>query len=259
MFIAGLSAGSFVNALVWRLHEHKDWLNGRSECVKCHHKLAAIDLVPVISWIILRGRCRYCHQKISIQYPIVELATLSLYLISYELWPRQLSGAEIAVFVLWLGILTGLIALAVYDLRWMLLPSKLIYVLLTASIIMTCISVIAYNHTLSALVNYLVAVLIGGGLFYAIFTISKGKWIGGGDVRLGFLLGLLAATPGRSFLMIFLASLLGLIVSLPFLTRHKLNRSSIIPFGPFLIAALIVVQFAGQDIIQLYTRFFING
>ncbi len=254
IFIIGLSLGSFVNALVWRLHEKKDWIKARSQCVNCHHELAAIDLIPIISWIILRGRCRYCQKPISIQYPIVELITAVLFLLSYIYWPVALNGWHIAVFIFWLAALTGLIALAVYDLRWMLLPTRLIYVLMVFGLIMAIINIVGSTNRLGVSLGYLEGALIGGGIFYIIFQISKGKWIGGGDVRLGFLLGLLASTALRSFLLIFIASIIGTIVSIVLMSVSKLKRTSLIPFGPFLIISIVIVQLAGADIIKLYTR-----
>src|SRR5580700_9634934 len=111
--VLGLCLGSFVNALVWRLHEQSNpkqktknkkqkakqlsanelsILRGRSMCPDCHHQLAAKDLVPVISWLDLRGKCRYCHRPISIQYPLVELATAGLFVFSYFFWPLAFNG-----------------------------------------------------------------------------------------------------------------------------------------------------------------------
>ena len=87
LIIVGLSLGSFVNALVWRLHEGKDWVRARSMCTQCHHELQPFDLVPILSWIWLRGKCRYCHKSISVQYPIIEAMVMVLFLLSYVLCP----------------------------------------------------------------------------------------------------------------------------------------------------------------------------
>src|SRR5688572_6912246 len=77
--ILGLAFGSFVNALVWRLREGKDFIHGRSECPECHHRLAAADLIPVVSWLFLRGNCRYCKKSISPHYPLIEVLTAALF------------------------------------------------------------------------------------------------------------------------------------------------------------------------------------
>src|SRR5262245_33007691 len=126
--LLGLCLGSFVNALVWRIHEaHKgnkiSIFTGRSQCPHCHHQLAAKDLVPVLSWLIIRGRCRYCGQPISKQYPLVELAMVAVFIVSYAYWPGGFYGTGAWVLLIsWMAVSVGLLALLIYDLKWMLLP-----------------------------------------------------------------------------------------------------------------------------------------
>lgn len=259
LVLLGLCFGSFVNALVWRLHEHKDWVKGRSICVHCKHALAAKDLVPVVSWLWLQGRCRYCHKPIAVQYPVVESATALLFVGSYAFWPVALTGSQVAVFALWLVLMVGLMALLVYDLRWMLLPDKLIFPLIGVAVVQALIVVFGSSHSLRALVNVVLAVAIGGGLFYVLFQVSGGKWIGGGDVKLGWLLGIIAGTPGRSLLLIFLAAVLGSLVSLPLLASKRLKPKSVIPFGPFLILGVIIVVLFGGHILDWYEQLFTLG
>ncbi len=273
MVVLGLCLGSFVNALVWRLHEQSgesrkasaaakkrlSIISGRSLCPHCHRDLAAKDLVPLVSYLSLGGKCRYCQQPISIQYPIVELATAGLFALSYLFWPSELSGSEIILFGLWLGLITGFMALLVYDLRWFLLPNRLIYPLAVLGGIYAAISILSDDKPLTALISTIIAVAIGGGIFYLLFQMSGGKWIGGGDVKLGWLLGLVLGTPGQAILCIFAASLLGTAVSLPLLYRHRLTKKSIIPFGPFLIAGAIIAQLFGADILDWYKHLAMIG
>jgi prepilin signal peptidase PulO-like enzyme (type II secretory pathway) len=259
LVVLGLCFGSFVNALVWRLHEGRDWVNERSECIHCHHELAAKDLVPVLSWLWLRGRCRYCRRPISAQYPLVEAATAVLFLVSYVFWPYVLIGGQWIVFGLWLAILVGLVALLVYDLRWMLLPNKLVFPLTAVALLMQAVALAVDWRGWTQLISISLAVAVGGGIFYILFQLSDGKWIGGGDVKLGFLLGLLAGTPAKSLLVIFLAALLGSLVSLPLLANKKLGRKSTIPFGPFLIVAGVVTVLFGSRIVDWYAHAFILG
>jgi len=266
LIVLGLALGSFVNALVWRLRQQETAKNksgkqlsiikGRSMCPACKHELTAKDLVPVLSWLALRGKCRYCGKPISGQYPLVELTTALLFVVSYIWWPVPLSGAQTAIFVLWLALLTGLLALLVYDARWSLLPNRIVYPLAVLAIVQATIAVAVNPKPVLALGNEILAVAIGGGIFYVLFQVSKGKWIGGGDVKLGWLLGLIVGTPGRSILLIFIASLAGSLVSLPLLLNGRLKRNSIIPFGPFLIGATIVVQLFGHAILLWYQRVF---
>lgn len=255
--VLGLCMGSFVNALVWRVHEQSQGrqlsiLKGRSMCPRCGHRLAAADLAPVLSWLALKGRCRYCGRRISAQYPLVEAATAALFVASYVWWPQALGGAQTAVFVLWLVLLTGLMALLVYDARWRLLPNRILSPLWAVAGAQTLIAAMAADEPLRTLLAALGGVAVGGGIFYGLFEVSKGRWIGGGDVKLGALLGLVVATPARAGLFIFLGSLLGTLVSLPMLTSGRLKRSSIIPFGPFLIAAAIITVLFGGHILDWY-------
>lgn len=263
----GLCFGSFVNALVWRIYEqekqsHKKTktgyterlsiAKGRSMCPNCHHELAAKDLLPVLSWLSLKGKCRYCHKGIAAQYPLVELVTAALFTASYYFWPVALSGWQVGIFGLWLALLIGFMALLVYDLRWMLLPNRIMYPLGVLAVVQAVIMVTLASRPSTALLNSVFGVLVGGGLFYILFQVSEGKWIGGGDVKLGFLLGLILAAPERSLLLIFLASVLGSLAALPLVMAKRLKGSSVIPFGPFLIVSAIIVQLFGSNIINWY-------
>lgn len=261
VLIFGLAGGSFVNAFVWRIHKqatsnHKNSdysiMTGRSMCPHCEHRLSVLDLIPVLSWFMLRGRCRYCHTSISWQYPLVELLTAGLFAVSYLYWPAGFSIAGIVAFVAWLVSLILLITLAVYDLRWMLLPNKLVYPLIGLASVLT-VGVSLDNGGGAVLLGAAVGSLFLSGLFYVLFQVSAGAWIGGGDVKLAIALGLLAGGFIESVLLLFVASLLGTLVSLPLVLKsHRLSHK--IPFGPFLIAATILVFLGSQPVLDWYTR-----
>ena len=272
LLVLGLGLGSFVNALVWRVHEQatesekkkpsKTRLEslsiskGRSMCPHCRHQLQAKDLVPVVSWLSTKGNCRYCGKAISRQYPVVELATAALFVATYVFWPDPWSGVQYVLFVLWLLLLTGLTALFIYDLRWKLLPNRILGPLSLIGGAIALITIANSQRPLMALLNVILAVIVGGGLFYALFQVSSGKWIGGGDVKLGWLLGLVLATPGRATLMIFIASLLGTAISIPLLVSHKVDKKSSVPFGPLLIAGTVIVLLFGNSILNWYEQTF---
>lgn len=258
----GLCMGSFVNALVYRLRLHEtnpklskkySILKGRSICPDCKHGLAAKDLIPLISWLMLKGKCRYCKKPISAQYPLIEAATAAVFVISYIFWSGELTGANILAFIVWLGISVGLIALAVYDIRWMILPNKIIFplfILVAGNILIQSVLSSDYDLVISSLWG----VLIGGGIFYVLFQISGGRWIGGGDVKLGFLLGSITGGPVFAFLMLFIASLLGSIFSVPLILKTRLGARTKIAFGPFLILSAMIVTLFGEKIIDLYNN-----
>jgi prepilin signal peptidase PulO-like enzyme (type II secretory pathway) len=251
LVVLGLVLGSFINALVWRLHEHKDWVNDRSECTHCHHKLAALDLIPVISWVLLRGKCHYCHKKID-DTPLTELALPVLFLVSYSFWPSAFEGRGLVEFMFWLVFLVGFLALTLYDVRWYLLPNKIVFPLIALAVVQVVAVSISQNnyHILLSSAGGALAV---AGLFYIIFQLSNGTWIGGGDVKLGVVLGLLAGGVLEGCLVLFFASVAGLIAALPLIVQGKAKRKMQIPFGPFLMLGLFVVVLFGSGIVDWYS------
>jgi len=252
LFLLGLCFGSFVNALTWRLRKKKDWVNGRSQCVHCGFTLAAIDLIPVLSWLMLRGKCRYCGKKID-DNPLVELSLGLTFLLSYIFWPSPIEGGQLYLFIAWLISSVGLMALLVYDARWTLLPNKLIY----PTALIASLGNLGYLATAAGktdfLISWLSSVLVASGIFLVLYIISKGKWIGYGDVRLGLLTGTLLHSPSISFMMIFLASILGTLFVLPSLIKGKMGFGARLPFGPFLIVATVICLVFGQRLLDWYT------
>lgn len=258
----GLCAGSFIDALVWRLHKQSkakktnpafSIVKGHSMCPSCRHRLHARDLIPVLSWLELRGRCRYCQAKIGWQTPAVEVLTASLFVLSYLQWPYSLSTAGWLVFVGWLASVVMMIALLVYDLRWMILPDRLVYPLIGVASLMVIVLALEAG-SVGLIVGPVLGALFLSGLFWSLFQVSAGKWIGGGDVKLAVALGLLAGGLLESVLLLFIASLLGTVVSLPLLIKGK-SVSAKVPFGPFLIAATFIVWLWGPAMINWYSAF----
>lgn len=265
MVILGLCFGSFVNALVWRLYEQGlpakqraanlkelSITKGRSMCPNCKHTLAAKDLIPVFSWLQLRGRCRYCKRPIGWQYPAVEVATAVLFVLSYVFWPYAFDGQGIFLLVCWLVAIVGLMALLVYDARWMLLPNKIVFPLIGLGVVQTTVNAVFFDGGIRSVIDALAAVVVAGGIFYILFQLSRGKWIGGGDVKLGYAIGLFLGSPMLAFLMLFTASLLGISASLPSLITKRMSVGSRIPFGPFLIVATMIVMLFGTAVIEWY-------
>ncbi|MEI6751387.1 MAG: prepilin peptidase [Candidatus Saccharibacteria bacterium] len=262
--LLGLCFGSFVNALVYRLHQQSVHTNqskankqkysiatGRSMCVSCHHILGWTDLVPVFSWLWLRGKCRYCHKPISRQYPLVELVTAGLFVASYAYWPSPVSGHGLFDLSIWLVILVGLVALAVYDQKWMILPTRIIEKLVGLALFQIIVDIVIFDQT-GGLMPAFYGALVLGGFFWLLHRVSNGKWIGGGDIRLGALLGLIVGGPVNSLMLLFLASLLGSFVSVVLLLRKKATAGSHIPFGPFLIVSAIIVKLFGASLLAWY-------
>ena len=271
----GLSLGSFVNALIWRIHEQAEYTNddgtrrkltrqdkerlealsiakGRSMCTHCGHQLSAKDLVPVLSWVYLRGRCRYCKQPIN-DTPLAELLLPAVLIASYLLWPfapTGWGGLEIAIFAVWAGIMTCFVALALYDAKWFLLPDRIVAPLTLLALTFVLLRVVqtgSADHLLFAVLGAMTL----SGVFWVLSVVSKGAWIGWGDVKLGVSLGLLAASPLMSLLVIFIASILGTFAALPQIFKGAGLRSSL-PFGPHLLLATLVVVFCGNALVDWY-------
>lgn len=261
LLLFGIIIGSFINALVWRLHynsSHKKKLsivNGRSICPNCGHKLAILDLIPLFSWLFLGGKCRYCKKPISIQYPIVELLTGVLFVCSKLFWNYGFDTYGKLLFIIWSVILVILIVLTIYDIRWKLLPNILVSPLIILSTVFIFILYLAGNNIL-ILTSAVWGIVVVFGLFYILFATSSGKWIGGGDVKLAVAIGLLVGGPAASILMIFLASLFGSLYSLPLIivSGKKVNQK--IPFGPFLIISTYICFFFSEQILVWYQRFY---
>lgn len=242
-FVLGLIFGSFINALVWRLKKKKKIAFDTSECVHCGHKLGFWDLIPVLSFLYLGGKCRYCKKKISLQYPIVELVSgFGMFFISKygfglfeDIW---LSG----IFLLSLVIF-------IYDLKYFLILDRFVIV----GIAWVFAGILFFQKE-NLIENLFVALAIFL-FFFSIYFFSKGKWMGGGDSKLGFVIGLWLGWP-LGVLSILLASILGSVVGLLLVFAKMAKMKSKIPFGPFIVAGAWVSYFFGDLIINFYFKLF---
>lgn len=279
LIVLGLIFGSFIGALVWRLHKTLDtdgnkkkltkkeakkynMLTSRSMCMHCGHELSAIDLIPLFSWLLLKGRCRYCKKPIGRFEPAVELSTALLFVLSYVFWPQDIVGSAWILFIGWLATLVCLIALAIYDYQTQILPSGLIY-----SGIFIYMAALLVATVVTKDISMLQGAAYGASVYFTLFFIlyitsyelkkrgiSKTEWLGFGDVRLVFLLGLTVGSAINAFLAMFLACLIGIVVMLPGYIHKNITLTSKIPFGPFLIAGTIITVWWGSAIIDWYTH-----
>jgi leader peptidase (prepilin peptidase)/N-methyltransferase len=248
--VLGLIVGSFLNVAILRFGARS--LGGRSACMSCGKQLQWYDMIPVFSWILLRGRCRACRSGISIQYPLVEATTASLFFL--------LGAAPIPIELQIIGIfiISLLIAIAVYDLRHTIIPDAWAYGFAAAALLF---SIIAGAGLLN---NTDIAFLFASGPIvalplFALWLISRGTWMGLGDAKLALGIGWLVGFPLGMTALLF-AFILGAFVAvfillpLPYLinalriTRlgkreHGYTMKSEVPFGPFLIASCLLVWF----------------
>lgn len=276
--LLGLVLGSFAGASVWRLRARQlvsDQKNGesvdakelkrlkplakaklskdRSRCLDCGYELKWYDLIPLVSWLSLRGRCRHCHRRIGSFEPLIELGTAAFFVGSYLLWPYPLdSSLEIGRLVIWLLSGVGLAILFSYDAKWFLLPDGINYALIGLGAASALLTIAGAADTFSAITNVAGSVALTGGLYAILYYVSRGKWVGFGDVKLSIGLGLLLADWQLAFLSIFAANLIGCLLVIVPLIRGSLKPTSQVPFGPLLILGTIIAQLAGPAILDWY-------
>lgn len=243
LVVAGSVAGSFVSAWLHRLRTGASVAVGRSACPSCGHQLAWYDLLPLASWLMLRGRCRYCSQRISWQYPALEL-TLALL---FALAPVGAGGVAVAVY---LAASLLLVAAATYDARWMELPDSISWLLLAIGVLRLVGDSLGTGEWGSVLLNGIVGAAVAGGFFGLQYLLSRGRWIGSGDVILGVAAGLLVGWPG-SLLALVVAYVVGGVVATPLLAMKRRGWSSAVAFGPFIALGTWVALRYGQPLTQL--------
>lgn len=257
--LAGTAFGSFVDAMTWRLHTKRNFVSDRSECEHCHHKLGPLDLIPIVSWVMLRGKCRYCKKPITPVAPLTEVAMGLAFLLSYLFWPLGFETWQgIATFGLWLVYLVSLGILFVYDLRWGLLPNVVVYPLIVLGLIDAAIRVSLTPG--AGVVEYSTHVVLGvaamAGIYATLYFVSRGRWVGFGDVKLAVFMGAVLGWE-KTLLVLMLANVIGLLIILPGLATKKLSKKSHIPFGPFMVIAFVVAGLAGDAIINWYLQTFV--
>ena len=260
IFLFGLIIGSFLNCLIWRLHS-KESIWGRSYCPKCRKQIAWYDNIPVLSYLILSGKCRKCHKIISWQYPVVELITGVLFMLAVisnlklEIWNSYFFLEQITNYKLLISIIKDWFLIAVmviifiYDLRWYLILDK---ITLPAAAIFLILNLILGISWLTLLIS----AIIGSSFFLLQFVISRGKWIGGGDIRLGLLMGFALGRIDLLILAIMLAYFIGSIIGLSLIFAGKKQWGSKVPLGVFLSSSTVLVIFWGQEILNWYFNLF---
>jgi len=242
IFILGLVVGSFLNVVIIRLETKESILLARSHCPKCKKTLKWYHLVPVFSFLIQKGKCAYCHKKISWQYPILEISTGLLFLI-------------IIIFNLnlffYLIITCFLIIIFAYDLKHYIIPDKIIY----PAIVIVFIFNLITNYQLPVTSYWLLSAFLASGFFLFLVLISRGKWMGMGDVKLAFFMGLVLGWP-NILLALFLSFILGAVIGVALIILKIKKLKSQVPFGPFLVASTFIAMLFGEQIINWYIGLF---
>lgn len=255
-FILGIIIGSFLNVVAYRLNLAESFLLGRSHCPHCKKNIRWYDNIPVLSFIILRFRCRECKEKISWQYPLVEIFTGILFLlIGYKFFSLS-DMTTWATTIYYLGIISFLMIIFVYDWLYMEIPSAILWTAVgfvvafnlffdwnRIGVAKEALDFSIYSGVLAAFVAFM--------FFFLMVSISKEKWMGMGDAQLVILLGLILGWP-QILLALMLSFAFGAVVGLVLVFLKKKEMKSQIPFAPFLIAGTFVAMFFCENIFNWY-------
>lgn len=241
-FVYGLVFGSFYNVVGLRVPKGESIVNPPSHCTVCDRRLTLKDLVPVFSYVFLRGKCRGCGTKISFIYPLMELITGILFVLAYL---RFGISWELAVALVFYSLF---VVLTVSDLAYMLIPDK--FLLFFGSILV----VLRIVEPLDPWWDSIVGAVLGFSILLLIAIISKGG-MGGGDIKLFLVIGLVLGTV-HSLVVLGLASVIGLIFGIISLRLSKQGRKTPIPFGPSIALAAVIVHLYGEELIGAYMSLF---
>lgn len=256
VFVLGASIGSFLNVVIYRLPAGLSLLWPPSRCPKCEHQLGATENIPILGWLMLRGRCRHCHTKISVRYPLVETLTAVAFLITYSQF--GLTGQTLGYCLL----LAWSIALSLIDLDTMTLPNPLTSSGLVLGLVFQTVWGYQTTHSLSGAATYLVGAI--GGMVLGIWLYDAIQILGslllgqiaqgGGDAKL---MGMLGAWLGWSGVLLTgaIASGLGSVVMGGAMALGLLGRHQKFPLGPFLALGGVISLFAGDRLIASYQSF----
>lgn len=241
-FFFGLIIGSFLNVCTVRIPAGESIVSPPSHCPQCKEVLPPWDLVPVVSYLHLRGRCRYCGEPISIRYPLIELFTGLIFFIIYFFTGWQ------TILLPRLVLASILITLAVIDLDTYRLPNPIVFTGMVAGIVF---SIFTRHPTLP---GALLGFLAGGVPLYLIAVVSKGG-MGGGDMKLGAMIGLYLGWQ-NVLLALFLASLTASVMGIVLMAAGRIRRRDPFPFGPFLAVGTFLVMFWGEALTNWYLSIF---
>ena len=242
-FIFGLIFGSFFNVVGLRIPKKESIVYPNSHCTKCNYELSWFENIPVLSYIFLRGKCRKCKSKISPIYPVMELITGFLYAFTFAQlgWQVELVAGLLLVSLL--------VIITVSDLAYMIIPDK---VLLFFLVLIVLIRIV---EPLDPWWDALLAAAVGFGILYLLAVVSKGG-MGGGDIKLFFVLGLFLGTKA-TLMTLFLASVIGAIFGLVQILIQGYEKRRPIPFGPFIAIGAIIAYFYTEAIINWYIEMFL--
>ncbi|AGY76850.1 MULTISPECIES: prepilin peptidase [Clostridium] len=240
IFIFGTIIGSFLNVCIYRIPMQESIVYPSSHCTNCGNRIKWYDLIPIVSYVILRGKCRNCREKISKKYPIVEFITGLLYLMLYIKFGISIDIVKYVVFI------SILIVIGIIDFDTTDIYFKTTIVGLISAFVFLGI----YYYNGLPIRTYIYGGIAGGGLLVLIILITKGG-MGWGDAEICLICGLFLGLK-FTFVMLFLSFIIGAIIGVILILSGKKSKKDYIPFGPFITAASVITVFCGQNILSWY-------
>jgi leader peptidase (prepilin peptidase)/N-methyltransferase len=260
-FILGLIVGSFINVVVYRLNVAESFVVGRSKCPHCKKQIEWYDNIPLLSFILLKLRCRNCREKISYQYPLVEFFTGVIFAM---IGAKYLIVGDMSTWtpvIYYLGAASALIAIFVYDFLYMEIPGIVLWPAVGWAVAFNLLldwnnagfgnnvwSSLTFSGVLAAFTAFI--------FFFLLVAVSKEKWMGMGDAYLVILLGLISGWP-QILLALMLAFSIGAITGISLIILKKKKMESQVPFAPFLVLGTLISLFFYSEIINWYLCLFI--
>lgn len=240
IFIFGTIIGSFLNVCIYRIPKNQSIAYPPSHCTSCKNNLKPYDLAPILSYILLKGRCRYCREKVSVRYPIIEFLTGILYVLVYVKYGVTLDAIKYIIMA------SILIVIGMID-----LDTTNVYFKTTLAGFILAITFLAIHAYMGLpVINYIYGGIMGGGTLALIILITKGG-MGWGDAEICFVCGLFLGLK-LTLLMLFLSFIIGSVIGLALIALKKKTRKDYVPFGPFIVLAFIITILWGQGIITWY-------
>lgn len=244
VFILGSAIGSFLNVVIDRTTRGEK-ITGRSYCDHCKATLATIDLIPIISFIALGAKCRYCKKPLSIQYPAVETLTAVLFTFSFYFLASS-GNISLTTLLYFFLLISVMVVVAATDIKFYLIPTTFVYFASLLSLIYNY-----FNLESAVFVEHVIAAFVASLIFLLIVVATRGRGMGQGDVVLAFLMGMILGYEG-TFVAMFLAFLIGAIISIFLIILRRKKFGQTIPFAPFLILGFFVSLFWQTEIINWY-------
>lgn len=251
-FLFGAICGSFLNVLIDRIPKREDIVFKRSHCDHCQTVLSYLDLVPIFSYLLLWGKCRYCGRKISLQNLLVEFATGLIFMFYMAFYINSHFGiSNLFTLIFQLAVICLLLVIFVIDLKKSIIPDSLVFILTVFTLIYKVIWVPG------SIWPGIFAGLVFAMFFMSLVLITKGRGMGLGDVKLAFFMGLYLGFE-KLIAAFYLAFLTGTIISLILVFGGRKTFKSKIPFGPFLVGGTVIANFFGSELVSIFLNFMVR-